>query len=707
MSYFDNLQARINPLNPRSYIYSCNNSQTLLLKSDLIETRLTFSNALTSFVQSASNNAFVLSQNGIPQVSVAGTVNPQLTVFGGVNACNVSISQLSRKQIVLADYDGATQFAGFGYTGAGLYYQTPNSVGRHVFQTMGFANMAQELMRVQNGTLMPQVGIGLTGATVIEDATALKVGGTTRIIGDLIVTGGITLLNASSSCNLSLQSGSALPSSLMPNNIVYVSGVTNKIDSSLIPSDTSSVFPFMRTQKNVGIGTAKPAQKLHVQGSFVASDRVGIATTVPSSRLHVIENAANISTVRLENNVGGNLIESYSSGAPVMFVYGGDSPAVSIGTSNPDPADAFTVMGNTNISGYLGLGQGVESTLFDGLSLIDRTTSAPLFQFSYMENAMTCNATPVRVLNLKTPVIAQQYIATNNIVPCEGTTVAISGNMTVSGGTQLGSSPFVAADCNNVFSKTSITNAMSNVNLLNGYNVTWMNGQTSASLLANEVSNILPNAYATMPNGTAGLQYDAIIPLLIEAVKEYGIVNSNGTNINLEAYIDSKISQTVSNVIAQVDQMIANLSQVQLQAQIDNINQNISQIQSVNQSTSSAQAQVQMQIDQMNQNISQVVSDNQSIFFAISQGQTQIDNINQSITSAQAQTQTVIAQLSQSTSSAQAQVQMQIDHMNQSISQIQAVNQSTSSAQAQVQMQIDQMNQNISQIKAMLYVPGP
>lgn len=517
MSYFDNLQARINPLNPRSYIYSCNNTQTLLLKSDAIETRVTFKNALTSFVQSASNNAFVLSQNGTPQLSVTGTVNPQLTVFGGVTSSNVSISQMSRKQIVLADYDGATQFAGFGYNGAGLYYQTPNAVGRHIFQTMGVANYAQELMRVQKGTLMPQVGIGLSGATIIEDATALKVGGTTRIIGDLIVTGGITLLNPSSSCNLSLQSGNVLPVSIMPANIVYVSGSNNKIDSSLIPSDANMIFPFMRTQKNVGIGTNRPAQKLHVQGSFVASDRVGIATTIPSSRLHVVEGAAKITTVILENNKGGHLIESYSSGAPVMFVYGGANPAVSIGTSNPNPADALTVMGDTTISGRISIG----STLFDGRKLQDSNTGSIMFAFQDMDNAIT-NASPVSVLNLYTPVVAHSSVATNNILPCSGRTVALSADVTISGATQLGSSPIIPADSINVQDKTIIANALSNVNLLNGYNVIWKTGQggQSPSILANEVAHVIPNAVTAMTDGTAGLRYDAIIPLLVEAIKE-------------------------------------------------------------------------------------------------------------------------------------------------------------------------------------------
>ena len=518
MSYFDNLQTRINPLNPRSYIYSCNNIQTLLLKSDCVETRLTYSNALTTFVQSASNNAFVISQNGTPQMSITVTTGtPQLTVFGGISSCNISITQLSNKQVVLADYGGVSQFAGFGYNGAGLYYQTPNLVGRHIFQTGGGANYTRELMRVQNGAQIPQVGIGLSGVTTIEDSTALKVGGTTRIIGDLIVSGGITLLNASASCNLSLQSGTILPSAFLPSNIVYVTGSNNKIDASLIPPNSSVVFPFMRSQKNVGIGTNKPRQKLHVQGSIVASDRIGIATAFPCTRLHVIENSANIATLRLENNAGGNLMESYSSGSPVMFIYGGATPSVSIGTSNPNPTDAFTVMGNTSISGRLELG----STIFDGLTLKDRTTSNSFYEFETMQNAITNSQ--VSVLNLFTPVISRQSFAVNNILPYQGSNIYLSGNVQISGATQLGSSPTIPADSININRKSVIVNALSNINLLNGYNVTWKNGQTGNSLIANEIATVLPNAVSTMADGTLGIKYDYIIPLLIQAVKELAL----------------------------------------------------------------------------------------------------------------------------------------------------------------------------------------
>jgi hypothetical protein len=498
---------------PKSYIVA-SNQDALVLKSSQPETRLTFINDASTFVASTSNVAFNIAKDSNVLLSVSQRPEgSRLDVYGNVSSCNINITQLSSKQIVLADYGyNKTQFAGFGYNGDALYYQTPSAIGRHIFQAGIADSYSKEIMRMQYNNAKAQVGIGMANG-YIEPTTTLKVSGTTFIDGDLIVSGSL-----SNTCNF-LRASDQIPTALLPSKLVYLTA-NNKIDDSLLTPGYN--FQYLKSQKNVGIGTLKPMQKLQVQGSLAVSDRIGIGApdvlAAPAARLHVVEASASIATVRLENNVSGTILETYSAGAPVLFAHGAH-PAVSIGTSNAIPGYALSVAGNTNISGMLSVGSFTveKSTMFD-LQVTNSNTMLPLFRFETMTDA---TGAAVKTLNSYVPFIVNSTLSAESF----GSTNAVNdiimkGNMVVTGGTRLETGAVIRADEVQMQSKVPISGAVAKVCNLTGYLSTWNNGRQSASLLARDVSNVLPVAVHNMPDGSQGVQYDGIIPLLVEAIKE-------------------------------------------------------------------------------------------------------------------------------------------------------------------------------------------
>ena len=56
---------------------------------------------------------------------------------------------------------------------------------------------------------------------------------------------------------------------------------------------------------------------------------------------------------------------------------------------------------------------------------------------------------------------------------------------------------------------------------LSGYTFDWKNnGKSSVGVMAQEVEKVLPQIVSTDNNGVKRVSYDALIPLLIEAIKE-------------------------------------------------------------------------------------------------------------------------------------------------------------------------------------------
>lgn len=499
--------------NPRSYI-ATSNQEALVLRSLLPETRVTYINSLGQYTTAASSNNFVISRNSnvLVKINEPSNNNARLEVLGTVTASNVTLTNRSNKQIVLDDYgNNATQFAGFGYTGGTLYYQTPNIMSKHVFQSGDTGTLSKELMRIQYSGTQAQVGINLGTPSDLDASTSLKVMGKTQIIGDLFVTGAFA-----SSCNY-LKGDQPIAASLLPNNLVYLT-TSNKIDESLL--STKFNFQYLRSQKNVGIGTSKPLQKLHVQGSLAVSDRIGIGTAVlssPLSRIHAVEDAASITTARLENNVSGKILEAYASGVPILVVHG-NQVGVSIGSSNIAMNTALHITGNATITGGLSVGSfTVQNPTMNNLRVVDQATSEPLLVIEGFVNSQQIS---VRALNTYIPFIARSNIATSEIQTYNSSNITMIGNVIVTRKLEVGTQVCTAADNTLMQTVFPLSSALNKVLLLNGYLRTWQDGSVNVGLSAQELQTVLPQAVDTMADGKLGIHYDAVIALLIQAVKD-------------------------------------------------------------------------------------------------------------------------------------------------------------------------------------------
>jgi hypothetical protein len=500
------------PLQPRSYIAS-SNQETLVLNSTQLDTRLTFVNNITSYVAAASCNAFVIQNSGNQLLSLYQDTRAHLSVPGDITSSNFISSTPSQKQIVLSDYGTPSQYAGFGYIGGGVYYQTPSPIGKHVFQAGITSNSSKELMRIQLANNVPQVGIGIPSGNAMNGNVALQVTGSTLISGDLILSG-----NFSNSQNF-ISANKTIPVTALPSNLAFLNS-NNTLDSSLVPNTYN--FQFLKSQKNVGIGTAKPVQKLQVQGSIAVSDRIAVGSNAlanPKARIHAIESFASIPTMILENDCGGNIMScTASNNAPAFYVQTAPFIGVGIGTSNI--VSALTVNGDITISGTLNVGAFTVAspTMYD-LNVVDSNTLAPLLVIQTDIDQFTQQ--PVRTLETSLPAKLSSGIITNLITMGGLTTdIALNGNVRVTGSTRLAQSPIVSADPQNLAYSYNIPSALARLTALNGCICSWNNAPESASLLYQDVYNQLQQCTGVFPDGSKGIIYDGIIALIVEAIKE-------------------------------------------------------------------------------------------------------------------------------------------------------------------------------------------
>lgn len=512
---FGATNSRFNPLQPRSYVLA-SNVEALVLKTALPETRLTFLNSSSKFIAFTSNSDFVLSQtatsNAILRASGDLNAGPRVTVMGTTVTSNLAFSSTGNKQILLTQYSDE-QFAGFGYTGDTLFYQTPAPLSRHIFRANA-ANLNEELLRIQSTSTGPQMGIGLTGATrTIESDTTFKVVGTTRIQGDLVLSGNLTMTNPASNF---LKTDQKIPLSLLPSNIVYTKQ-DNKIDDSLLTAGFN--FQFLKSQKNVGIGTRIPMQKFHVQGSVAVSDRLGVGTTQPSSRIHAVENSASICTATFENGAGGNIIEAYGSNSAPVLVVRGDRQSIGIGTSTFDMYKTLTVAGDATITNELNVNSLIASNVTTNYLNIVGNNSAPVVRVLDMQDGQGNN---VKSFNVYSSLMARSSLSTDTIQPFSSTVVKFDSNIRVTGVAELERFPLVQADSNAMRSKNVLPSldALQKITSLTGYMCNWKTGDTSPTLVAQEVANVFPEAVRTMSDGTQAIMYEAFIPLIIQAMKQ-------------------------------------------------------------------------------------------------------------------------------------------------------------------------------------------
>jgi hypothetical protein len=86
---------------------------------------------------------------------------------------------------------------------------------------------------------------------------------------------------------------------------------------------------------------------------------------------------------------------------------------------------------------------------------------------------------------------------------------------------------FVSSDERLKANKTLLTDSLSKLSQLNGYEFDWIpmigiheNKGHDIGVIAQEVEKILPEIVTTRDNGYMAVKYEKMVPLLIEAIKE-------------------------------------------------------------------------------------------------------------------------------------------------------------------------------------------
>ena len=122
---------------------------------------------------------------------------------------------------------------------------------------------------------------------------------------------------------------------------------------------------------------------------------------------------------------------------------------------------------------------------------------------------------------------------TNNITSNNKT----SGALVVTGGVGIGGAlnvggditAFASSDENLKENLVAISNAVTKVGLVTGYNFAWisdtgydyLDSKTDTGVIAQQVEALgLPGITTTRDDGTKAVRYDRLVPLLIEAIKE-------------------------------------------------------------------------------------------------------------------------------------------------------------------------------------------
>ncbi|CCG99142.1 Long tail fiber protein p37 Protein Gp37 [Fibrella aestuarina BUZ 2] len=138
-------------------------------------------------------------------------------------------------------------------------------------------------------------------------------------------------------------------------------------------------------------------------------------------------------------------------------------------------------------------------------------------------------------------------VGSNNLLKYNGDGVLVNSQLVDNGvGIGLGGVPSANAKLtlygamnlmSDARSKTNVvrmTNALQKVNALNGYYYDWKNGSggREVGFLAQEVEQVLPEVVSENADGVKFLNYDGVLPLLTEAIKEQqALIKSQGALI--------------------------------------------------------------------------------------------------------------------------------------------------------------------------------
>ena len=357
-----------------------------------------------------------------------------------------------------------------------------------------------ELVRMQRSvTGVAQVGIGTS--TVANASTAL------HVAGNVVVEGGITF-NDGKYVQLNSNTGKIFDEQLPEKSLIL--NDNNQVDESFLPQQFN--FQYLRAQKNVGIGTKVPLQKLHVNGSCYVSQRTGVNVTSPSARLHALESSSPIPTMIVEHAIqGGTCIRAINGSNVVLHVSNG----VGIGTTVLN-GDALRTVGNATITGNLTCSDIDASTV-----MMDRIVVPNVFTQEQVLN----NTVYETILRSRVPQVFDSRVTMSTVLcpsselKFENTGIFVQGNIVLTGQVNTLSDARFKTDIRR------IDDALQKLDAIGGYTYQSLahggGEQRSAGVLAQEVLQALPEAvHNVAAEDMYTVSYQGLVALLVESVKQ-------------------------------------------------------------------------------------------------------------------------------------------------------------------------------------------
>lgn len=277
---------------------------------------------------------------------------------------------------------------------------------------------------------------------------------------------------------------------------------------------------------NVGIGTVAPSAKLHVTGSSKID--TGVLDLDPGYSIRWGGASSGI--------YGGSGVSDmvFTVGSSERFRVNGSSGNVGIGTTAPlrniqmEGTTAYVGMGirNLNTGGrwWELLASDASGGLNGGLSFYDRTASLHRMVIDASGNVGVGTNVPAGKLHVNGGVYFQGLSgASSGYYLCQDSAT----NQVTRGGSCSLSDIRLKRDV------APLPNALSAINTLRGVSFNWKDaGRASTNgpqigLIAQDVEKVYPQAVVNNEDGTKGLNYDALMGPMVEAIKELKISNDN------------------------------------------------------------------------------------------------------------------------------------------------------------------------------------
>lgn len=288
-----------------------------------------------------------------------------------------------------------------------------------------------------------------------------------------------------------------------------------QITTNVIPSVDAATSP------NYSLGTASKRWNVNAYTLSATTANIG-STSLTSATLQTLTvtgTSTLTGTVTTGGNatIGNNLTVNGTSTLTGLVTTGGNA----------------NIGDNLNVSGTLAVGL---TTTLTGATTIGST--ATVNGLATLTNGLTVNG--AGVVSIARPTTISNTLTVTGASSLNNTTV--NGSLTVTGAVQTGSmaisgaltvtgdiTAFFTSDARLKTNLELIPNALEKVSEVNGYTFDWNDDakamnigdeSTDVGVVAQEIEKVMPEVVKTRANGYKAVNYEKLVPLLIEAIKE-------------------------------------------------------------------------------------------------------------------------------------------------------------------------------------------